>query len=100
MHIVVSWDINEPASINWSNWNDQLKAVLAPYAWVRPLRTVYVVPVDSLEARNSINAGLTKVANSAPGGSIHVLVSPIMFGGQYAGVLPANLWPELNRRST
>jgi hypothetical protein len=99
MHIVVSWDINEPASNNWNEWNERLKAVLQPFAWVRPLRTVYVVPIPDAVTHATIVSNLSAVANSAPGGSVHVLVSPSMVGGQYGGVLPANLWPELNRRT-
>ncbi|TQX91303.1 hypothetical protein EQW76_00785 [Rhizobium sp. rho-13.1] len=98
MHIVVSWDINEPASAQWDTWNEKLKEVLIPYAWVRPLRTVYVVPIANEMVRQVIINGLGAVSRNA-GGNIHVLISPAMVGGQYAGTLPPNLWPELNTRS-
>jgi hypothetical protein len=98
MHIVVSWDINEPASAQWASWNEQLKAVLTPYAWVRPLRTVYVVPIASETVRQNIINGLGQVSRNS-GGHIHILVSPAMVGGKYAGTLPQDLWPELNKRS-
>lgn len=100
MHVLVSWDINEPASANWNSWNDKLKAVLQPYAWVRPLKTVYVVPIQDGSAQAAIGNALTQIASQAPSGSVHVLVSPPMIGGQYAGYLPSNLWSELNKRST
>lgn len=99
MHIVVSWDItnqNEPGA--WNMWNERLKEVLKPYSWVRPLQTVYVVSVASEPARQTILQGLQNVSHQA-NNFIHILVSPAMAGGQYDGVLPQNLWPELNSRS-
>ena len=99
MHIVVSWDIVEPASQNWDDWNNRLKAAISTYSWVRPLRTVYVIAIPNVETRLAINSALTIIANGAPQGSVHFIVSPIMVGGQYSGVLPQNLWAELNKRS-
>lgn len=99
MHIVVSWDItnqNEPGA--WNMWNERLKEVLKPYSWVRPLQTVYVVSILNEGMRQMIIAGLQNVSRQA-NSYIHILVSPAMVGGQYNGVLPQNLWPELNSRS-
>jgi hypothetical protein len=99
VHIIVSWDItNQPEPGAWNMWNERMKEVLKPYAWVRPLGTVYVVPIQYEFERQTINTGLTRVSNQAAG-SIHFMVSPAMAGGQYVGVLPQNLWPELNKRS-
>ncbi|MDX3973281.1 hypothetical protein [Shinella sp.] len=75
-----------------------MKEIIKPYAWVRPLNTVYVIPITSEIDRQTINNGLTSVSNQA-NGFIHFLVSPAMVGGQYIGVLPQNIWPELNKRS-
>lgn len=100
MHIVVSWDITnagvDPGA--WNAWNEQMKEVIRPYAWVRPLNTVYIVQIGSELDRQTINRGLTNVSNRA-NGFIHFVISPAMAGGQYIGVLPQNLWPELNKRT-
>jgi hypothetical protein len=79
-------------------WNERLKEVLKPYSWVRPLNTVYVVYVVNEATRQTIIQGLQNVSTQA-NSLIHILVSPGMVGGQYNGVLPQNLWPELNTRS-
>lgn len=99
MHIVVSWDItnaSEPGA--WSMWDERLKEVIQPYSWVRPLKTVYVISVPNEDSRRRIITGLQNVSHQALG-HIHILVSPAMVGGQYDGLLPQNLWSELNTRS-
>ncbi len=98
MHIVVSWDITGNANLNRGHWEDQLKAVILQYSWVRPLTTFYVVQIPDPYARQIIVDGLVRVSTSA-GGLINVVVSPPMSGGTYQGSLPRDLWPELNKRS-
>ncbi|AQS61772.1 hypothetical protein A8L48_22570 [Rhizobium rhizogenes] len=100
VHILVSWDItnaSEPGA--WNMWNERLKEVIKSYSWVRPLNTVYVIEVPNEFVRRNIINGLQAVSRQHSG-YIHIVVTPAMVGGQYDGVLPQNLWPELNARSS
>lgn len=100
MHILVSWDITNASDPGaWEMWNERLKEVIKPYSWVRPLNTVYVLQISDEFIRRAIINGLQSVSRQH-NGYIHVLVSPPMVGGQYEGILPQNLWPELNARSS
>lgn len=99
MHIMVSWDITnatEPGA--WSMWNERLVETIRPYSWVRPLATVYVIQIANDSVRRTILEALTNVSRQHSG-NIHLVVSPAMAGGQYDGVLPQNLWSELNTRT-
>ena len=97
MHFVVSWDISASGE-EWTRLNDQMKSKLSPYSWVRPLTTLYVVQVTGQSTWNTILSELQAVgkANSP---KINFIVTPLMSGGQYNGMLAPNLWEELNKRS-
>ncbi|CAI9009773.1 MULTISPECIES: hypothetical protein [Burkholderia] len=97
MHVTISWDIS--ASDNrWSEINDMMKAKLKGYSWVKPLKSVYVVKVDSLEDRIELKDALNDVIKSVDE-KIHLLITPAMEGGTYAGWLPKGLWEKINLRT-
>jgi hypothetical protein len=97
MHFVVSWDISASGT-EWTTLNDRMRANLAPYSWVRPLTTLYVVQVAGQQVWDSILAGLTAVCQANPS-KIYFIMTPLMNGGRYNGFLPENLWTEVNQRS-
>ena len=97
MHIVVCWEIvNAPDRESWEMWNGRLKEVINAFQWVRPIRSVYVVTVQEDWQRLLIAHGLTRVSEQSSG-MVRVLMSPTMIGGRYGGVLPKELWVELNQ---
>lgn len=98
MHFVVSYDITNRANNNRAEWEERIREVIQTYSWVRPLTTFFVIQVADAYHRQIIVDGLTRVSNAALG-DIHFVATPLMAGGLYGGVLPGNLWPELNARS-
>lgn len=99
MHIAISWDIARSTPERWTELNDRLVAVLAPYAWARPLNTYYIVPLASEAQRDSIHQEFLAVAQSvALPERIDLLITPVMVG-HYTGYLPSTMWPILSERT-
>lgn len=98
MHFVVSWDI-EAIGEEWNTEDTKLRDKLKAYSWVRPLKTLYIVKVDSQAIWDSILTELGAVAKSSPK-TVHFIMSPLMSGGRYNGILPQDAWDGINERST
>ena len=98
MHIAVTWDISASGN-RWKEINDQMREVLRPFSWVRPLTTFFVVRVSGRGDQDSIRNGLLAVAKSVSE-QVHFVVSPIMSPGRYDGYLPKDMWAELNQRTS
>jgi hypothetical protein len=97
MHFVVSWDISATGD-EWTRLNEQMREKLKPYSWVRPLTTFYVVQVPSQETWDFILRTLTEFSKNNSS-KINFVMTPLMSGGRYNGVLPPNMWEEINKRS-
>jgi hypothetical protein len=97
MHIIISWDISTKDK-RWEEINEELKEALSSYSWVRPLSTFYVVRIVSEADRKTIRDRLVKVARSVSE-TVHIILSPMMSGGQYDGFLPKDMWEKLSERS-
>lgn len=97
MHIVVSWDVKASGK-QWDAINQSLKDQLAPYSWVRPLSTLYIVKVKGEEQRKSLKSALVEVAKSV-NETVHVVISPAMSSGTYDGFLPKGAWEKINKRT-
>ena len=94
MHVIVSWEI-DAAPARRSAIHDDLKKRLAAFAWAAPLSALYVVKVSSEDDRQRILADLREVADESSA-NIKIVVSPLMSGGMYTGVLPHQLWLRVN----
>jgi len=97
MHFVVSWDITAKGE-RWTAINNDLKSVIDKYSWARPLTTFYIVKVAGQSDWNVILSSLTAKANNHKE-TIHIVMSPLMQGGQYNGMLPADMWEKINKRT-
>ncbi|BBO73474.1 hypothetical protein DSCW_08910 [Desulfosarcina widdelii] len=97
MHFVISWDISAQGD-DWTRLNDQMREMLNPYSWARPLSTFYIVQVESQEAWDLILKQMGEFTQGAPY-NINFLMSPLMSGGRYNGILPKEMWEEINKRS-
>ncbi|WP_144401577.1 hypothetical protein [Isoalcanivorax pacificus] len=97
MHIVISWDISAEGN-RWNTINDEMKECLSGYSWVRPLKTFYVVKVNSSNHREQLITALQSVAKSNSE-KIHFVASPAMTGGSYNGWLPKDLWDKIGERT-
>lgn len=97
MHFVVSWDI-EAKSDRWNTINLDLRGTLDGHSWVRPLSTFYIVKIASQEQWNKIFAAITEKRKGYPE-VIRVVMSPLMRGGRYNGLLPKDMWEKVNKRT-
>lgn len=98
MHIGVSWDIAAEGHVRWETINAEMRGVLQPYSWVQTMRSYFVVRIASEIDRQSIYKGLSAVSTSVPE-NVQFLITPGMYGGQYAGFVDASLWPAINART-
>lgn len=96
MHFVVSWDLKSSGE-KWTEQNEKMKAVLKPYSWVRPLSTFYIVKVNGQSDWDLIRNNLTAVSESE--NKINFVMTPLMSGGSYNGMLPSKTWADINERS-
>ncbi|MCI0915277.1 hypothetical protein [Pseudomonas putida] len=96
MHVVISWDIH--GQHHWNEINEKLKACIASHSWVKPLNTLFVVKVWSVQDRDAIIEAMTNVARQHPS-DVQFLCTPVMTGGSYNGWLPENMWNEINLRT-
>lgn len=97
MHVTVSWDISATGN-RWNEINNLMKGALKGYSWVRPLKTLYVVKVDSAEERIELKDALVEVIKSVSE-TVHLIITPPMEGGNYTGWLPKSLWEKINQRA-
>jgi len=97
MHVTVSWDISATGP-RWTEINELMKGALEGYSWARPLKSLYIVKVDSVEERNALKEALVNVAKSIDE-KVYFLMTPAMDGGTYTGWLPKNLWEKINQRT-
>ena len=97
MHFIVSWDI-QAENGEWDEINAQLKKCIEDYSWVRLLSTFYIVRVSDVQKWQEIRRSLIEVAESSTI-RIHLVIGPLMYGGQYDGYLPKDSWPELEKRT-
>ena len=98
MHFVLSWDISATGNER-TQIEEAIKLVIKPYSWVRPLTTFYIIKVDTQEQWDKIFAALNAAARSHGSNKAHYVMSPLMNGGQYNGLLPKNLWDAINERT-
>ena len=96
MHFLVTWDIK--SVLEYNKLNTQLKSCLKGYSWVRPMKNIYIVRVDSIEDRTTIRQSLNSIAKNNPK-QINILISPLMDGGSYSGWLPLKLWEKIKKRT-
>ena len=97
MHFIVSWDIRVSGP-KVNKINAAMKKGLSGYSWVRPLKTFYIVNVNSQDDWDSIRKSLVSTVNKYPRMVIFVM-SPLMEGGKYYGILPKELWPKIRKRT-
>ncbi|PKA16149.1 hypothetical protein [Leptospira haakeii] len=95
MHFVLSWDIHAANQQVHNKVTEELKLVIKPYAWVRPLNTFYIVKVQGQTQWDSILDGLVKV-NNANNKIVNLVMTPLMQGGNYNGLLSKDLWNSIN----
>lgn len=97
MHFVTSWDI--PATVkNRELLESQLIACFSQFPHSKPLTTFYIIQVPAQTDYINIKTNLQNVGKTIPGG-FRLVVSPVMSGGRYDGLLITDNWTEINKIS-
>lgn len=97
MHVALSWDISASGE-RWTQINNAMREQFKGYSWVRPLRTFYVIKVQSTDDRDALVNRIVEVTKGFTE-TIHFVVTPVMSGGGYNGWLPQELWDKINQRT-
>ncbi len=96
MHFIVAWDMDASGKRELEIVK-QLESCLTDYAWVSPVNNVYIIgarnSVDYIKVRN----GLTRMMKQFPDDEVNFIMGPIMKGGQYDGLLPEDVWDDVNK---
>ncbi len=95
MHFVIAWEFYS-ADQERKELNEKILSKIAPYSSARALSTLYVVKVDSQDQWNKIFEDLRDICKGKP---VYFIMTPLMKGGGYNGMIPKNLWDEINKRS-
>lgn len=94
MNFVFTYDLSAEGTRR-TQIEDRISNILQPYPHVRRLSTFFVVHVDTSFQWNSIRTSLTSLSQSLPE-NLHFIMSPLIEGGRYDGLLPSGQWDEIN----
>ena len=74
---------------------NSIEEILRPYRHVKRLSTFYVIHVESIAMSETIRQNMANLANQIPERLLFI-ISPLMEGGRYNGILTTGDWDELN----
>jgi hypothetical protein len=97
MHFILTYDIHSSGNPRTIIEN-QISEVISQYSWVKPLTTTFVINVPSQTEWDVIFNSITNISQQNPN-TLNFLMSPLMSGGRYNGMLNENLWTEINNRT-
>lgn len=96
MHFIVAWDIDVPKE-QLHHVERKMNFLLNQFTWVRPLeQNMFIVKAKSQTEWNRLNRGLLGVAEAYPEDAVNFIMSPLMSGGTYDGLLKEDLWNDVN----
>lgn len=95
MHFVLSYDLGAEGQRR-EEIEEQIRVILNPYQYVRKLTTFFIVHVNNQAESVAIRTTLTDLSQNIPE-RFHFIMSPMMEGGLYNGILPQNDWIDINQ---
>lgn len=95
MHCTISYDLSANAGARRQEIESKINEILAPYHHVSRLTTFYVVHLNNQAEWDALLAAMTTYARSIPE-RLHFIMSPLMNGGRYDGLLRSGDWQEIN----
>lgn len=97
MHCVLSYDLAVEAGARRQELETQIQTILQQYVPnVRRLTTFYIVYLRNQAEWDVLLGQLTDLSRRIPE-VFHFIISPLMVGGRYNGILPRGEWDEINR---
>lgn len=94
MHFVMSYDLSATGTRR-TEIEEQMRTILSPYRYVRRLTTFYIIHVNNNNESETIRRQLSDLSNRIDE-RLHFIMSPLMEGGYYNGILPEDQWAEVN----
>ncbi len=94
MHFVLSYDLGADGTRR-AEIEEKIQTIINKYRNVKRLTTFYIIHVgNSLEWEN-IRSQLTNLSVEIPE-RLHFIMTPLMDGGKYNGILLEGQWEEVN----
>lgn len=94
MHFVLSYDLGADGTRR-AEIEEKIQTIINKYRNVKRLTTFYIIHVgNSLEWEN-IRSQLTNLSVEIPE-HLHFIMTPLMDGGKYNGILLEGQWEEVN----
>ena len=92
MYCVISWDISA-VNPRWREIDDQLRACIQNFTYVRPVNTFYLVRISSADRIEAIRKCFDAVKQNTKE-SISYILSPAFAGHTWSGTIGD--WPNVN----
>lgn len=94
MHFVLTYDLSATGEKR-AEIESRIENILSNHRHVKRLSTFYIVHVSNNIEWESIRSALTTLVNGISE-RMHFIMSPLMNGGMYNGILPTGEWDEIN----
>ena len=94
MHFVLNYDLSATGARR-AEIEGQIRTILNPYRNVKRLSTFYIIHVNNNNESETIRRQLSDLSNHIEE-RLHFIMSPLMEGGFYNGILPEHQWAEVN----
>lgn len=95
MHCTFSYDLSANAGPRRQEIENRIIEILSPYHNVSRLKTFFVIHLNNQAEWDALLAAMTSYARSIPE-TLHFIMSPLMNGGRYDGLLKAGDWQDIN----
>ncbi len=96
MHFIVAWEINAAAQRRIPEIEKQLESCFIKYRWVCPLDNFYIIQARNSQDYLSVRQSLARTIRKFPNDEVFFIMGPMMRGGRYDGLLPEEVWEEVN----
>lgn len=94
MYVVISWDISA-VNPRWSQINDEMKACIAAYDWVRPVNTFYMMRIGSAAEIENIRKCFSAIAERVDV-NVSFILSPAFTGAGHKWTGRIGEWEKVN----
>jgi hypothetical protein len=95
MHFVFSYNI-AGAKEEVIRLKKEIDKIIKPNRWANRLTDFYIVESESQANWESILKQFQDLSNNSPA-KFHFIMSPLMSGGRYNGILPQGSWEFVNK---
>jgi len=97
MHFTLTYDLGASGNRR-TEIETEIDKILKPYNWAKRLTTFYIVKIDNQSEWDKILQQLQDLSKSITE-KFHFIMSPVMDGGNYNGILKKGSWDNVNKIS-